>query len=98
MEVNINKTKLMVFRNGGKVTSTEKWIYNGKHLELVDIFSYLGFILYYNNKFTVAVKHLPDQGRKAQFALYIKTKSLKLNIVALLSLFVCYIVAPTGSS
>ena len=55
MEVNINKTKVMVFRNGGKVTSTEKWIYNGKKLELVDRFSYLGLILYYNNKFTVAV-------------------------------------------
>ena len=83
MEVNINKTKVMVFRNGGKVTSTERWIYNGNIFVLVDRYSYLGLILYYSNKFTVAVKHLAGQGRKAQFASYSKTKSLKLNIETL---------------
>ena len=68
MEGNINKTN---------VSNTEKWIYSDKNLELVHVFSYLGLILYYNNKFTVAVKHLADQGRKSLFALYSKTKSLK---------------------
>ena len=63
MEVNIEKSKVMVFRNGGQISNADTLYYDGKLVETVDKFSYLGFILYYNNKFTVAGKHLADQGR-----------------------------------
>ena len=69
MEVNIEKSKVMVFRNGGKISNADKLYYDGKLEETVDKFSYIGFIFYYNNKFTVSEKHLADQGRKATLAL-----------------------------
>ena len=57
MEVNIEKSKVMVFRNGGKISNADKLYYDGKLVETVDKFSYLVFIFYYNNKFTVAERH-----------------------------------------
>ena len=43
MEVNIEKSKVMVFRNGGKISNGDKLYYDGKLVETVDTFSYLGF-------------------------------------------------------
>ena len=42
MEINLNKTKIMVFRNGGIVNQTEKWLYQGTEIEIVTIYKYLG--------------------------------------------------------
>ena len=81
----------MVFRNGGKISNADRLYYDGTLVETVDKSSYLGFIFDHNNKFTVAEKHLADQGRKAAFALCYKTNSLYLNTETKLSLFDCYI-------
>ena len=49
MRVNINKTKIMVFRNGGVVRKNEKWFNNNKPIEIVSFYKYLGlFILLLN--------------------------------------------------
>ena len=42
LKVNEGKSKTMVFRNGGKLRSYEKWFYNGKQLETCTYFTYLG--------------------------------------------------------
>ena len=44
MEVKIEKSKVMVFRNCGKIGNADKLYYDGKLVETVDKFSYLGFI------------------------------------------------------
>ena len=36
LSVNINKTKTVVFRNGGILSDDEKWYYNGSQLETVN--------------------------------------------------------------
>ena len=36
LEVNIDKTKIVVFRKRGHLLPTEKWFYNGQALEVVD--------------------------------------------------------------
>ena len=38
----------MVFRNGGIVKQTEKWLYQGTEIEIVSIIKYLG--LYFTTK------------------------------------------------
>ena len=48
MEINLKKTKIMVFRNGGIVKQTEKWLYQGTEIEIVSIYKYLG--LYFTPK------------------------------------------------
>ena len=41
LTVNFEKTKGVIFRNGGKIKSNEKWNLNGHPLEIVDKFVYL---------------------------------------------------------
>ena len=38
----------MVFRNGGIVKQTERWLYQGEEIEIVSIYKYLG--LYFTPK------------------------------------------------
>ena len=42
LKVSEEKSKIMVFRNGGKLRSYEKWYYNNKLLETCTYFCYLG--------------------------------------------------------
>ena len=45
LSVNINKTNIVVFRNGGRIYGNEKWYYNNQEIEVVDSFTYLGVLL-----------------------------------------------------
>ena len=44
LKVNLDKTKMMVFRNGGYLRSIEKWTYGGINIDAVTYYSYLGMI------------------------------------------------------
>jgi len=50
LTVNINKTRIVVFRNGGKVGEDESWIYFNENIEKVDQFCYLGECWIYRNE------------------------------------------------
>ena len=91
LTVNVSKTKIVVFRNGGKVRNNESWYYDNEPIVTVDKFSYLGLVFNFNGKFTVAQKNLSLQSRKAVFALKSKCSPLYLNHVTLLSLFDTYV-------
>jgi hypothetical protein len=39
-KVNIDKSKILIFRKGGKLKPNEKWLYDGVDLEIVDRFTY----------------------------------------------------------
>ena len=43
IQVNLDKTKIMVFRKGGFLSRHEKWLYGGHPLEVVNSYKYLGF-------------------------------------------------------
>jgi len=45
LKVNMGKTKVMIFRKGGRVPKTAKWFYKGTQLEIVKEYRYLGFVL-----------------------------------------------------
>ena len=45
LTVNMNKTKVMVFRNGGFLGRYEKWTYKTTQLEVVNKYKYLGYTL-----------------------------------------------------
>ena len=42
MSLNLLKTKIIVFRNGGIVKQIEKWYYNGQLIDIVPFYKYLG--------------------------------------------------------
>ena len=91
LTVNTDKTKIMVFRNGGRLKDNEKWVYNNCELEIVDEFNYLGLLLNYNGKFTKAQQQLADQGRKALFSISSKLNNFFFNIETKCSVFDTYV-------
>ena len=42
MQLNLLKTKIIVFRNGGVLKQTEKWFYMGAPIDVVSFYKYLG--------------------------------------------------------
>ena len=80
LTVNIDKTKILVFRNGKKLTGHMEWTYNGKIIEVVDQFNYFGVLFNYNGKFTQTQRHIAEQGRKALFASSSTLKNLNFNL------------------
>lgn len=69
LEVNIEKTKIMVFRKGGFLSSSEKWNLNGVNLEIVNEYCYLGFVFTTMLSCKNGTKHLASKGKKAVFNL-----------------------------
>ena len=51
LEVNIDKTKVMVFRKRGRVGQNIRFDYDYQTLEIVDNFNYLGVVLNYTGSF-----------------------------------------------
>ena len=45
LTVNIDKTKIVVFKKGGSLSRQEKWTYAGETVEIVNSFNYLGIVL-----------------------------------------------------
>ena len=42
INVNFDKKKIVVHRNGGPLRLTEKWLFEGKNVEVVSFYKYLG--------------------------------------------------------
>ena len=67
LQVNVNKTKCMVFKTGGKLNALDKWFYNGIPIETVTSFKYLGFVFGSSGKFKKGLDNLAIQGQRAIF-------------------------------
>jgi len=67
LNVNLEKSKIIVFRNGGKVRDNEKWFYRGAMLEVVSYYKYVGLITTSSLNWTLAQKTLATQAMKSLF-------------------------------
>ena len=63
MEVNLAKSEMMIFKNGGRSTLNENFMFNGQQIKLATEFKYLGVILTPRMSFT---KHVEDRNNKAK--------------------------------
>ena len=81
LEVNVTKTKSMVFSKG-KVRRKFEFKLQGKNIELVDTYSYLGLIFKCNGTFNEAKKKLVNQAQKALYSLYksIRNQAIPLDL------------------
>ena len=43
LEVNLQKTKVIIFRKGGHIAAHERWFIAGNMLEIVNEYKYLGY-------------------------------------------------------
>ena len=86
LSVNCSKTKIMTF--GGKKNAYQyPFKFQGKLLENVSSFKYLGLTFNFNGKFNLGVKHLKEQGRRAMMALLRRSRQLELPVSTQLDLF-----------
>ena len=64
LEVNMDKSKIIVFGKGGYLSAREKWVYNGHNLDVVNQYKYLGVIFSTGLSFSFALKDMADRARK----------------------------------
>ena len=81
--MNLAKTMVIVFRNSGKLSSKEKFLYNGKTIDIVKHYQYLCIV--YNSRVTLgvggwghAIKELAGKANKA--VLMIRREMWKLCV------------------
>jgi hypothetical protein len=65
LEVNVMKTKAVVFRRGGRIAQREMWFYKGKRIQIVSSYKYLGIEFSTGNSWGKATRTLSDQANKA---------------------------------
>lgn len=65
LKVNHSKTKIMKFRNGGRLAKTDSFYYNGREVEIVNKYNYLGMTLTTKFTFTEHIIHRKTQAIKA---------------------------------
>jgi hypothetical protein len=51
LKVNVNKTKIVVFKRGGQLSRRERWTYNNNEIEVVSGFTYVG--VYFTNRLSL---------------------------------------------
>ena len=91
IDVNISKTKIVIFRSGGRVGKNDKFSYRGETIEILNSFNYLGLTLNFNGKFTKAQNILAMQGRKCMFKVMNICNDNHLNVETKLHVFDTYV-------
>ncbi len=69
LTVNTDKTKIMVFRKGGRLPLNMNVYYNNSEIDIVSKFSYLGIVFSTGGSFSNAQSTLSGQAQKAIFKL-----------------------------
>lgn len=76
LSVNLNKSAIVIFRKGGKVTQNDHYYYGDKLLHVLDSYSYLGVELSYTGKFLKLQDALASSGTRALYSLYRVLKNM----------------------
>jgi len=79
LKVNVEKTKIMVFRKRGGLLESEHWHYNGHQIEVVNAFNYLGNVFNYTGNFNLNQEHLVGKALKAMNVLLSKCNQFDLK-------------------
>ena len=69
LKVNTDKTKIMIFRKGGRIPNNINFIYKNESIEIVNKFCYLGIVFTSGGSCFEAQKTLAGQAQKAVFTL-----------------------------
>ena len=85
--VNIEKTKIVVFRKGGILAHNIRFYYCGQEIEIVNSFNYLGVLFSCGGSFMQNAKFLSDKALKAMHALFQIVKEVETPVNIMLQLF-----------
>lgn len=93
LTVNIDKTKIVVFRKRGVLSQNYTWSYEGKHIDVVNNFNYLGLVLSSSNSFMQALKTLSGKALQALNSLFCMTRNKEIPVNIMFNLFDSYILS-----
>ena len=65
----MSKTKIMVFRKGGRPGKKEAWFLNGQPIEVVSKFRYLGLLISNSGVWSAAQSELANRATKGFFCI-----------------------------
>ena len=68
LEVNLDKSNIIVFRNGGHIASCEKWLYGENPMKIVSMYKYLGIYLSTRLTFSDALNDMAGRAKKGVVA------------------------------
>ena len=69
MEVNLNKTEIIVFRNGGPLKWNEMWYFNRNKVKTTLFHKYMGLLLTPKLSWSKAKSKLASQAKKAIYSI-----------------------------
>ena len=84
LKVNMNKSNIIVFRNGGYLGAREHWFFEGKIMPVVNIYKYLGIYFSTRLSFVAACRDLASRGKKALLCIMRKLRLLENDSLDLL--------------
>ena len=91
LQVNTEKTKVLVFRKRGRLKENEVWTYNGIHLEVVNDFNYLGTVFNYTGTFALNQEMLIGKGLRAMNCILSNTRGYHLSPKVMCQLFDAFV-------
>ena len=75
LNVNLSKTKAMIFEKGGHLSGKEQWVFGNQRLEVVNSCKYLGFV--FSTKFSFDVAKNGEHLTRARRATFEIIKNIK---------------------
>ena len=98
MELNLNKTEIIVFRNGGYLRNYEKCIYNSTQIQTTSIYKYMALLFTPKLSWTSAKIKLAAQAEKALISIknyeraygHLLHSEISKLFDAIIKLIVCY--------
>ena len=67
--VNLDKSNIVVFRNGGHLALNQKWYFGNEKLEVVNMYKYLGVYFTTRHTFSPTLNDLAYRARKGMLAI-----------------------------
>ena len=79
LKININKSNIVVFRNGGYLSAREKWVLNNMEMPVVNAYKYLGILFSTRLSFALACSDLTSRAKNAALSIMHKLRVLNVN-------------------
>ena len=86
LKVNLSKTQIVIFSKG-RITTHPEFMYDGKVVDVVDDYTYLGVVFNYNGNFKKAILNQRTVATRALKSLLRKAKILDLDVDTQMELF-----------
>ena len=68
--VSLDKSNIIVFRNGGRTALCEKWKYSDTPLKIVNVYKYLGMYLFTRLSFSHALNDMSQRANKGVICIF----------------------------